>query len=103
MVGTISKTVTAAATAEAISTGSNSTTGGGHKVSWATIQAKLTNSMPVTVRAPTATSPDGYAIINPGDSFVLWSPASLHSAIDLTHVFIKVAVDGEGVNVIYVQ
>ena len=103
MVITLSKVVAAAATAEAIVTPSDPNAAAGYRVSWATIQSKLTNTQAVSVRAPLATSPDGYFIVNPGDSLVLWAPASLHEAIDLTKVFIKVAVDGEGVNVIAVK
>lgn len=102
MVGTLSRVVTSAATAQAIATASDVLVGSGFKVSWATIQAKQTNSAPVHVRAPLATSPNGYDIVNPGDSIVLWAPASLHAAIDLSKVFIDVDVDGEGVNVTYV-
>jgi hypothetical protein len=75
----------------------------GLKVSWATIQALSTNGGQIKILAPTATSPVGYTIVNPGDSLVLWSPASLHLGIDLAEVFILPTVGGEGVSVIYVK
>lgn len=96
MVKTYSKTVAATGTPEAITSSSE-------RVSWATIQSKPTNTAVVNIRAPLVNSAVGYVIANPGDSIVLWSPASLHLAIDLNQVFIEVGVNGEGVNVTVVK
>jgi len=103
MVITLSKTVASAGTAEAITTASDPNAAAGFRVSWATIQSKLTNTGTISIRAPLATSPDGYTMLSPGDSIVLWSLAAMDSGIDLTKVFIKVSVNGEGVNVTAVK
>jgi len=96
MVGTLQAAVASTTVAGALSSTSL-------RVSWATLQALQTNTQPVQVRAPAAASPTGYILANPGDSFVLWSPASLHLAIDLAEVFILPGVSGEGVCVTYVK
>lgn len=104
MVISFEKIVAAAATAEALASApSDANANAGYRCSWATIQAKSTNTKPVHIIAPTATSVGGYAINNPGDSLVLWSTALNDSFIDLTKVFVKVEVNGEGVDVIAVK
>lgn len=103
MVGTINKTVTLAITPEAIALASETNVGSGFKVTWATIQSRPSNTGPVFIRAPFVNSQIGYTIGNPGDSLVLWAPASLHLAIDLSEVFVEVSGNGDGVSVIYVK
>ncbi len=73
------------------------------RVSWCTVQNKSTNAGRVVIKAPKATSPTGYEILNPGDSLVLWSPASLHLTIDLSEVFILPDNANDGVNFTYVK
>jgi len=103
MVITIDKSVTASATPEAIATASDAAAAAGYRVSWATIQSRAGNTGTVKIRAPLVNSPVGYTMSFAGESIVLWSPASLHAAIDLTKVFIEVSVDGEGVSVTAVK
>jgi len=96
MFASLTKTVAAAATAEALSATSL-------RVSWCTIQLKAGSTGTAIIKGPTAAATGGFTLSNPGDSFVIWSPASLHLAIDLAEVFCKVSVNGEGVDVSYVK
>ena len=99
MVATKSVTGTGPTRILAVSTAQPGTT----RCTWATIQAKSTNTGIISIRAPFSSSDVGNELINPGDSIVLWAPASLHLAIDLAEVFMDPAVGGEGVNVTYVR
>ena len=73
------------------------------RVSWCTIQGLITNTGKIAVSGQISSQPAGYTISNPGDSFVIWSPASLHVAIDLAEVFILPTVANEGVGISYVK
>lgn len=78
------------------------------RFSWCTIQSKPANgSGTLQVFGPTEPPADGqpgnllFELQNPGDSYVIWSPASLHLEGNLRHIYIKVANNNgtDGVNI----
>ncbi len=95
MVTAISKTVADPGTPERLTSETK-------RVDWACIQAKTTNPKSVIIGSE-ATVAAGYEIVNPGDSFVLWSTANRALAIDLNQLWAKVGAGGEGVDIVYVS
>ena len=67
-------------------------------VSWATVQALLTNTQPVTVQDLNGVG--GFTLVNPGDSIVLWPVGNANLLTDLNHVQVRVLVNGEGIQYI---